>query len=54
MTANLIPIVALIGGWLFLDEQITAGMIGAMVLIVSGVTIITRSETEPLSAPVES
>lgn len=54
MTANLIPIVALIGGWLFLDEQITAGMIGAMVLIVSGVTIIMRSETEPLSVPVES
>ncbi len=54
MTANLIPIVALIGGWLFLDEQITAGMIGAMVLIVSGVTIIMRSETEPLVTPVES
>ena len=53
MTANLIPIVALIGGWLFLDEKITASMIAAMVLIVGGVTIITLSEPDPVSEPVE-
>ena len=50
ITANIIPIVALIGGWLFLDEQITPGMIAAMALIIGGVTIITRSESEPQSA----
>lgn len=54
MAANLIPIVALIGGWLFLGEKITAGMIVAMVLIIGGVTIITRSETEPVATPIES
>jgi drug/metabolite transporter (DMT)-like permease len=54
VTANLIPIVALIGGWLFLGEEITGGMIAAMVLIISGVTIITRSEKAPLVEPVES
>ena len=54
MTANLIPIVALIGGWLFLGEQITAGMIIAMVAIMGGVTIITRSETTHISSPIES
>ncbi len=54
MAANLIPIVAMIGGWLFLGEQITTGMIIAMVLIIGGVTIITRSETEPLADLIES
>lgn len=54
ITANIIPIVALIGGWLFLDEQITPGMIAAMALIISGVTIITRSESQPQPAPPES
>jgi drug/metabolite transporter (DMT)-like permease len=54
ITANLIPIVALIGGWLFLGEQISAGMIVAMALIIAGVTIITRSETEPLVVPLDS
>jgi drug/metabolite transporter (DMT)-like permease len=54
ITANLIPIVALFGGWLFLDEQITAGMILAMVVIVAGVMIITRNEPAQLTAPIES
>jgi drug/metabolite transporter (DMT)-like permease len=53
ITANLIPIVALIGGWLFLGEQISPGMIVAMALIIAGVTIITRSETEPLVVPLD-
>lgn len=53
ITANLIPIVALIGGWLFLGEEITAGMLVAMALIISGVTVITRSETAPLVEPLE-
>ena len=53
ITANLIPIVALIGGWLFLGEQITLGMILAMAVILGGVTIITRSETAPITAPLE-
>ena len=47
MTANFIPIVALIAGALLLGEVITPGMIGAMVMILGGVTIITRQ------APVE-
>lgn len=54
ITANIIPIFALLGGWLFLDEQITAPMIAAMLLIVGGVTIITRSESVPLVEPIES
>jgi drug/metabolite transporter (DMT)-like permease len=54
MAASLIPIVALIGGRLFLDERITAGMVAAMALIISGVLIITRSEAEPIAAPVEN
>jgi drug/metabolite transporter (DMT)-like permease len=54
ITANLIPIVALFGGWLFLDEEITPGMILAMVVIVTGVMIITRSEPAQLTAPIES
>ena len=48
ITANLIPIVALIGGALLLDERITPGMVAAMVMILGGVTIITRSEPEPI------
>ncbi|MFN2137366.1 MAG: DMT family transporter [Candidatus Promineifilaceae bacterium] len=54
VTANLIPIVALIGGWLFLGEQITPGMLAAMALIIGGVSIITRSESVPLVEPIES
>jgi len=54
ITANLIPIVALFGGWLFLGEQISPNMILAMIVIIFGVTIITRSETEQLAAPIEN
>jgi drug/metabolite transporter (DMT)-like permease len=54
VTANLIPIVALFGGWLFLDEHISLAMILAMVVIIAGVTIITRSETIQISTPIEN
>ena len=53
MTANLIPIVALFGGALLLGEQITPGMLLAMVMILSGVTIITRSEPEAVPTLLE-
>jgi drug/metabolite transporter (DMT)-like permease len=53
MASNFTPIVVLISGALLLGEQITPGMIGAMVLIVGGVTLLTRGketavETTPL------
>jgi drug/metabolite transporter (DMT)-like permease len=54
ITANLIPIVALFGGWMFLGEQINVGMILAMIVIIIGVTIITRSETTQIPTPLES
>ncbi len=44
MTANLIPIVAIIGGALFLGEAITTGMIFAMILIISGMAILNQRE----------
>jgi drug/metabolite transporter (DMT)-like permease len=43
MMAYVIPIVATIGGVLILDEQITAGMLAGMGLIVFGVVLIQRS-----------
>jgi drug/metabolite transporter (DMT)-like permease len=53
MTANLIPIVALFAGALLLGEQITPGMLVAMVMILSGVTIITRAEPEAVLSSAE-
>lgn len=44
MTANLIPIVAIIGGALFLGETITTGMIFGMILILSGLAILNQRE----------
>ena len=44
MTANLIPIVAIIGGALFLGETITTGMILGMILILSGLAILNQRE----------
>jgi drug/metabolite transporter (DMT)-like permease len=44
MTANLIPIVAIIGGALFLGETITTGMIFGMILILSGLAILNQKE----------
>jgi len=42
MTANLIPIVAIIGGAFLLGETITAGMFAAMVLILSGMVVLNQ------------
>ncbi len=50
MTANLIPIVAIIGGALFLGETITIGMIVGMILILGGTAILSQKE-EKLSQP---
>ncbi|MFL7838202.1 MAG: DMT family transporter [Candidatus Promineifilaceae bacterium] len=54
ITANLIPIVALFGGRLFLDEHISPTMVLAMIVIILGVSIITRSESADLAVPIES
>jgi drug/metabolite transporter (DMT)-like permease len=50
LTANLIPIVAIIGGALFLGETITLGMIGGMVLILGGLGILNQKEEFSQSA----
>jgi drug/metabolite transporter (DMT)-like permease len=42
MTAYVIPVVASIGGYLLLDEQITKGMLAGMSLIVIGIAIINQ------------
>ena len=42
MTAYMVPIVASIGGWLFMEEQITLGMLGGVTLIVIGIALINR------------
>ena len=42
MTANLIPVVAIIGGALFLGESITKGMIFGMVFILVGIAILNQ------------
>ena len=50
MTAYIIPLVAGIGGVLFLDEQITAVMVVGMIFIIGGVAIINRSQEKALSS----
>ncbi len=42
MTAYVIPVVASIGGALLLDERITWGIAGGMVLIIGGISLINR------------
>ena len=44
LTANLIPIVAIIGGALFLGETITTGMILGMVMIMGGMAVLNQSD----------
>ena len=46
MTAYVIPVVASIGGYLLLDETITLGMVGGMVLIVMGIALINQREEQ--------
>jgi drug/metabolite transporter (DMT)-like permease len=42
MTDYVIPVVAGLGGILLLGEQITRGMIGGMLLVAAGLTLINR------------
>jgi drug/metabolite transporter (DMT)-like permease len=54
VTAYVIPIVAMIGGVLFLGETVTGGMIVGMVFIVAGVALInqrTRRVAQQASTP---
>ncbi len=44
MTGYIIPVVAGIGGVIFLGEQITMVMVAGMILILSGVAIINRGQ----------
>jgi drug/metabolite transporter (DMT)-like permease len=48
MTAYVIPVVAGIGGVLFLDEQITAVMLVGMALIITGIVIIQSPKAHSL------
>lgn len=50
MTAYIIPIVAGIGGVIFLNEQITTIMVIGMGLIIAGVAFINRGQERELSA----
>lgn len=42
LTAYVTPVVATIGGALLLNESITWGIVGGMVLIVGGISFINR------------
>lgn len=44
MTANLIPVVAIIGGALFLGETISSGMIMGMVFILGGMAVLNQRD----------
>lgn len=46
MTAYVIPVVASIGGLLILDETITLGMVGGMILIAVGLALINERGEE--------
>ena len=50
MTANLIPIVAIIGGALFLGETITTGMIFGMVFILGGMAVLNQREAATIES----
>lgn len=45
MSAYVIPVVATITGFLILDEQITTGMVGGMILIATGVWLLNRGQS---------
>lgn len=51
MTANLIPIVAIAGGALFLGETITVNMLIGMVLILGGMALLNQREETVSEAP---
>ncbi len=47
MTNYVVPIVAAIGGALLLDERITIGMVGGMIVIIAGIAIINSKPFNP-------
>ncbi len=49
MTAYVVPMVAVFGGWLLLGEHITSVMLGGMALIISGIAIL--NERKVVSEP---
>lgn len=49
MTGYIIPVVAGIGGVIFLGEQITMVMVAGMILIISGVAIINRGQKKKIA-----
>ncbi len=51
MTAYVVPMVAVVGGWLLLDEQITLVMLGGMALIIGGIAILNERRVTPASQP---
>jgi drug/metabolite transporter (DMT)-like permease len=54
MTSYVIPVVATLGGVLFLGELITLGMIGGMVLIAIGIGLLNQRRTVPTSPEAEA
>jgi drug/metabolite transporter (DMT)-like permease len=42
MAGYVVPIIATLGGWLFLNEVVTLGMLGVMVMILSGITLVNQ------------
>ena len=47
MTNYVVPIVASICGALLLDEKITLGMVGGMIVIIAGISIINMKNVDP-------
>ncbi len=44
MTSYIVPMVAVVGGWFFLHEQITPVMLAGMALIVGGIVILNQRQ----------
>jgi drug/metabolite transporter (DMT)-like permease len=47
MTNYMVPIVTAIGGVLLLDERVTVGMVGGMLIIIAGIAIINMKKADP-------
>jgi len=50
LTSYILPVVAAIGGVLFLDETITGVMLAGMALIISGIAVLNRRDPRPVEA----
>jgi drug/metabolite transporter (DMT)-like permease len=48
LTSYVLPVVAAVGGVLFLDETITRVMLAGMALIIAGIAILNRREPLPI------